>query len=91
MGMLSSTCEQHGAADILARTGAAWFCLRCMEDQLATEARESWIAERAATLMATASIPATYLGQHFAAETPEQKAVRRQARIFRDLILAEPT
>lgn len=91
MGMLSGTCEQHGAADVLARTGAAWFCPRCLEDQLATEARDSWMAERAATLMATASIPAKYVGQHFAAETPEQKAVRRQARMFRDFILAEPT
>lgn len=91
MAMLSGLCEQHGAADVLVRTGAAWHCPRCLDDQLASEARRSWMAERAGTLMTAATIPAKYVDKQFVANTPEQKAVRMQARMFRDFILGEPT
>lgn len=91
MAMLSGSCEQHGTADVLVRTGAAWHCPRCLDDQLANEAQRSWMAERASTLMTAATIPAKYVDKQFTATTPEQKAVRMQARLFRDFILGEPT
>lgn len=91
MGMMSGSCDQHGEADVLVRTGTAWHCPRCLDDQLATEAHRAWMAERAGTLMTAASIPAKYVGKQFVAETDEQKSVRLQARMFRDFILREPT
>lgn len=90
MGMLSGSCEQHGAADVLVRNGAAWHCPRCLDDVLAAEARDSWMAERSAALMKAATIPQKYIGQKFVAGTPEQKGVKHTTRMFRDFILGEP-
>jgi DNA replication protein DnaC len=90
MHMLAGSCEQHGAADVLVRTGAAWHCPRCLDALLAAEARDSWMAERAAALMTAATIPKKYVGQKFIASTSEQKTVRHTTRLFRDFILGEP-
>jgi len=88
--MLAGSCEQHGAADVLVRTGAAWHCPRCLDAVLATEAHDNWKAERSASLMAAATIPKKYVDQKFVATTPEQKGVRHTTRLFRDFILGEP-
>jgi DNA replication protein DnaC len=88
--MLAGTCEQHGAAEVLVRTGAAWHCPRCLDAVLAAEARDSWMTERAAALMTAATIPKKYVGQKFVASTPEQKGVKHTTRLFRDFILGEP-
>jgi DNA replication protein DnaC len=90
MHMLAGTCEQHGAADVLVRKGAAWHCPRCLDTLLATEARDGWMAERAAALMNAATIPKKYVDQKFIASTPDQKTVRHTTRLFRDFILGEP-
>jgi DNA replication protein DnaC len=90
MQMVAGTCEQHGAADVLVRNGAAWHCPRCLDAVLAEEARDSWMAERSAALMKAATIPAKYVGQKFVASTPEQKGVKHTTRLFRDFILGEP-
>jgi DNA replication protein DnaC len=90
MHTLAGVCEEHGAADVLVRTGAAWHCPRCLEQQLADERHKGWMAERAATLMTAATIPAKYAGKKFVAQNDEQRAVRVQARMFRDFILREP-
>lgn len=90
MHMLAGSCDQHGAADVLVRKGAAWHCPRCLDAVLATEARDSWMTERAAALMNAATIPKKYVGQKFIASTPEQKTVRHTTRLFRDFILGEP-
>jgi DNA replication protein DnaC len=87
MQMLPGSCEQHGAADVLVRTGAAWHCPRCLDAVLVAEARASWAAERSASLMAAATIPKKYVGQNFIASTPEQKGVKHTTRLFRDFIL----
>lgn len=90
MSMQSGTCEQHGAADVLTRAGAAWHCPRCLDAVLVAEARDSWMAERAAALAAAATIPKKYVDQKFVVSTPEQKGVRHTTRLFRDFILGEP-
>jgi DNA replication protein DnaC len=90
MQMLAGSCEQHGAADVLIRTGSAWHCPRCLDAVLAAEARDSWMAERSAALMKAATIPQKYVGQKFIASTPEQKGVKHTTRMFRDFILGEP-
>jgi DNA replication protein DnaC len=90
MHMLAGSCEQHGAADVLVRTGAAWHCPRCLDAVLAAEARDSWMAERATALMNAATIPKKYVGQKFIASTPEQKGVKHTTRMFRDFILGDP-
>lgn len=90
LSMLPGECEQHGPADVLVRTGAAWHCPRCLDALLATEARDGWMAERSAALMSAATIPKKYVDQKFIATTPEQKGVRHTTRLFRDFILGEP-
>lgn len=90
MHMLPGSCEQHGAADVLVRNGAPWHCPRCLDAVLAAEARDSWMTERAAALMAAATIPKKYVDQKFVATTAEQKTVRHTTRLFRDFILGEP-
>jgi DNA replication protein DnaC len=90
MHMLAGTCEQHGPADVLVRSGSAWHCPRCLDAVMAAEARDSWMAERSAALMAAATIPRKYLNEKFVANTPEQKGVRHTTRLFRDFILGEP-
>lgn len=90
MRMLAGSCEQHGAADVLVRTGSAWHCPRCLDAELADEAHNSWVAERATALMTAATIPKKYVDQKFIASTPEQKGVRHTTRLFRDFILGEP-
>jgi DNA replication protein DnaC len=90
MGMLSGSCEQHGPAEVLVRAGSAWHCPRCLDAELAADFARRAAADRAITLMTAATIPAKYVDQQFVASTPEQKAVRRQARMFRDFILREP-
>jgi DNA replication protein DnaC len=90
MQMLPGSCDQHGAADVLVRTGSPWHCPRCLDAVLVAEARDSWMAERSAALMSAATIPKKYLEQKFIASTPEQKGVRHTTRMFRDFILGEP-
>ncbi len=86
---LAGTCEQHGTAEILARIGAAWHCPACLEAVMAAERTTGWMAERAVSLLAGATIPKKYVDQLFVATTPEQKEARRTARMFRDFILKE--
>ncbi|WP_338762061.1 ATP-binding protein [Massilia sp. METH4] len=89
LAMLAGECAQHGAAEILARAGAAWHCPRCLEAQLLAERTTGWMAERAVALLSGATIPAKYVDQQFVASTPEQKEARRTVRMFRDFILKE--
>lgn len=88
--MLRDSCEQHGQADVLVRIGKPWHCPRCLEATMANEAKALWLAERNASLMDNATIPRKYIGQRFAANTPEQKTVRGTVRTYRDFILREP-
>lgn len=90
MSMLTGYCEQHGAADVLVRTGSAWHCPRCLDAELAAEARDRWMTERSAALMSAATIPRKYIDQQFVATTSEQKGVKHTTRLFRDFILGEP-
>lgn len=90
MHMLAGSCQQHGPADVLVRTGAEWHCPRCLDAVLVAEARDSWMTERSAALMAAATIPKKYIGQKFVASTPEQKGVKHTTRLFRDFILGQP-
>lgn len=87
--MIPGDCPSHGPSDVLTRPGGAWACPRCLEIEMATETRAMWVAERAASLMQTAMIPARYIDQRFCAETQKQKIVKQTVASFRDFILAE--
>jgi len=90
LAMVSGECQQHGPAEVLTRTGAAWHCPRCLEATMARDTHERWMAARTADLMRAATIPAKYVGQRFAAGTDEQRAVLRTVQLYRDFILREP-
>lgn len=89
LAMVSGECIQHGPATVLTRAGTDWNCPQCLEMAMAAETRAKWLTARAADLMATASIPAKYVGQRFAASTDEQRAVLRTVQLYRDFILRE--
>lgn len=82
-------CDEHGAATVLTRREAAWHCPKCVEQKMADERRNEWLAERNNTLMKIAQIPVKYEGKSFVASTPAMKAVRSQAKMFRDFIVNE--
>jgi DNA replication protein DnaC len=87
---VTQDCERHGAQEALVRRdGGAWACPKCHEERVAAEERAKWMADRNATLLKIATIPAKYLGQRFIASTPEQKAMRATMRAFREFVLAE--
>lgn len=56
---------------------------------MAAEKAAIWIADRNETLMKIAQVPSKYDNQHFVASSAAQKAVRGQARMFRDFIVKE--
>ncbi|QOY96355.1 ATP-binding protein [Massilia sp. UMI-21] len=89
LAMVVGTCPQHGEAEALTRVGAEWQCPQCLEMAMAADTRAKWLQTRAADLMATASIPAKYVGQRFIASTDEQRAVLRTVQLYRDFILKE--
>lgn len=91
LAMVSGECPQHGPAEVLLRTGAAWKCPRCFDAELAADTHAKWLAIRTADLMQTATIPAKYVGQSFKAGTDEQRVVVRTVQQFRDFILREPS
>lgn len=88
---LDGSCDEHGAFNVLVRTGRAWHCPRCLEATMAKDSHELWLADRNKSLMDSATIPKKYIGQRFQATTPEQKVVRGTVRTYRDFILGEPT
>src|SRR5687767_5260213 len=89
VAMVSGSCEEHGAADVLVRKGTAWHCPKCLEAEMNADTQAKWMATRSADLMLTASIPTKYIGQRFVAVTDEQRAVRRTAQLYRDFILKD--
>ena len=90
LSMVAGKCEQHGAAEVLMRTGKAWKCPRCLEAEMAADTHATWLATRSTDLMRTASIPAKYVGQRFTASTDDQRIVLRTVQQYRDFILREP-
>lgn len=89
LAMVDGHCKQHGPAQVLMRTGTEWNCPQCLEMTMAAESRALWLQTRAADLMATATIPAKYVGQRFVASTDEQRSVLRAVQQYRDFILRE--
>lgn len=88
---LAGECGKHGAIEnVLTRRGDPWRCPRCIEDDIAAEKRDTWLAERNATLMAIAKIPSKYAGQKFVAATDDQKFVRKRVIEFREFIVKQP-
>lgn len=89
LAMVDGECRQHGPAQVLMRVGTEWNCPVCLEMTMAAESRAKWLEQRANDLMATACIPAKYVGQRFLAGTDEQRAVLRTVQQYRDFILRE--
>ncbi len=88
---LDGECEAHGRIEnVLTRRGDAWKCPKCIEAEIAAQRRDTWLAERNATLMAIAKIPSKYAGKKFVATTDDQKFVRMRVIEFREFILKEP-
>lgn len=88
---VSGECAEHGTSPTLVRTGKPWHCAKCFEAQIKAETHAIWLAQRTADTMATACIPAKYLGQRFTATTEPQRAVLLTTKLFRDFILAQRT
>lgn len=86
----SGACDEHGAAEVLVRKGAAWHCPKCLEAKMSVEAHTLWMATRSADLMAAATIPTKYVGQKFDATCEDHRAVRRTVQLYRDFILKAP-
>lgn len=89
MQPLDGSCDEHGAATVLVRTGFAWYCPSCLQAQKRSEYDAQWASERHTTLHAIAEIPSKYRGQKFLATSPAQKSVRVMAASFRDFVLTE--
>lgn len=88
---LDGACQTHGVfQNVLTRRGDAWACPKCIEVEKAAQRRDTWLAERNATLIAIAKIPSKYAGQKFIAATEDQKAVRTKVIEFREFIVKEP-
>lgn len=88
---LAGDCAKHGSIEnVLTRRGDPWRCPRCIEDEIAAEKRDTWVAERNATLFAIAKVPSKYAGQKFVATSDEQKHVRKRVIEFREFIVKEP-
>jgi len=83
----SGTCEQHGDATVLVRTGSSWHCPTCVEQQQESEGREHWLKTRLETLHGIANFPAKHSGKRFVAHTQEQRDCRAMAAAFRDFIV----
>lgn len=84
-------CPEHGSNSTLVRTGKPWHCSNCFEAKLKAETHEVWLAKRAADTLATAAIPAKYIGQRFQATTEPQRAVLRTVQLFRNFIVTQPS
>lgn len=89
--LVDGNCDEHGPASVLVRREkASWHCPACLERTIADERRGLVLREHTAALMASAAIPARYVGQRFVASTADQKAVRVQVKAFRDFIVEQP-
>lgn len=89
LAMAAGSCETHGAASVLVRTGTAWHCPKCLEAEMAADTEAKVLAESRAWRMKVAMIPSKYVGAMFPAATPAQKGVRSTVASFRDFILRE--
>lgn len=87
LAIASGECAIHGAADALVRTGSAWHCRECLDEQMAVDHVARLAAERTAMLVKLVGIPPRYQGQKFVASTPAQKQVRQIAAAFRDAVI----
>lgn len=88
---LIGECVEHGPSNTLVRSGKPWHCARCFEATIKADTQAVWLAQRTADTMATAAIPAKYIGQRFTATTEPQRAVLLTVKLFRDFILAQPS
>jgi DNA replication protein DnaC len=91
LAMVSGECKDHGQADVLVKAGTPWHCPRCFEAQLKADTEAKAAAERSDWLMKVATIPQKYIGARFTATTDAQRAVLRNAQLFRDFILKQPS
>jgi DNA replication protein DnaC len=87
--MQTGSCAVHGDADALVLAGREWACPQCLELSMKSSTRALWLAERTASLIPNAMIPARYVDKRFVAETPKQKIVKQTVASFRDFILSE--
>lgn len=86
---VTGECAEHGKTPTLVRTGKPWHCSHCYEKQIKADTHAIWLAQRTADTMATACIPAKYIGQRFTATTEPQRIVLHSVKLFRDFILKE--
>ena len=89
LAMVAGICETHGPANVLVRAGKPWHCPRCLEAEMAAQTEAMVLEESRAWRMKVATIPAKYVGQTFAAATPEHKVARSTVASFRDFIFRE--
>lgn len=83
-------CAVHGASTVLARSGGAWHCPRCLDEQLRAEFGQQAARDRQAHLQKIANLPAKHCGKKFQFSTDKQKAVGALAVQFRDFVATQP-
>lgn len=84
---IDGACAVHGPSRRLVRGTEEWTCRKCLEAEVAAKVREQWLAERNATLLQIAHIPAKFMGRRWPASTPDQQLLRSTVRQFRDFIV----